>query len=599
MMDEFAEIQADIAAFADDEADVVIDSSGRILFTRAGRDVDCVARTSSDGAVTVEVDGSILPYRRFLTHYLAHLDVFATRILEKRPDLASFIDGPAFLESVAADGRPGQAVALLEAECSGQMSPFAARVVFITADAGHGKTVLLRHFQVVQARRFLEGSAGFVFWHVDLQGRQLLLLTEALMGDVTALRVPGLWMPAVIRLIRQRAIVLAIDGFDELAAEQGTSNALGALAMLVRQLEGRGVIVAASRRAFFDTDAYLQRARMFRQVATDACEFDQLSLQDWGPQEGIAYLTEVEEEGKSFRDAKATYQDLVKQLHGDAAHVILTRPFLLAHVARGLLRYDVTPADFIHAPADPFSGVASVVQAFVEREVSDKWRFRESGEPYLTVDQHMALLGAVAQVMYEEQTDRLSLDVIETIAATLFDDWHVDVGRRAQVMEMVRVHVMLTQPDDDARSRHFDHPEFREYFLAVAMRELLEKAGRGGGTQALGRLLSVAQVSDSTAGYVAGLVELSNEEVARVVSSLAELTRRERRPTFVQVNCGTLIPFFLNAREWDEETIVEGPLVFSSVVFERARITRVAFKGATLLNASFVGSALRGVRFER
>ncbi len=53
-------------------------------------------------------------------------------------------------------------------------------------------------------------------------------------------------MPAVLRLMRQRSIVLAIDGFDELAAEQGSADALGALAMLVRDLQGRGVVIAAS-----------------------------------------------------------------------------------------------------------------------------------------------------------------------------------------------------------------------------------------------------------------------------------------------------------------------------------------------------------------
>lgn len=86
---------------------------------------------------------------------------------------------------------------------------------------------------------------------MDLQGRQLLRLREALAGDLDDLRVVGLYMQSIIRLIRYGYIILAIDGFDELAAEQGSTDALGALAHLVSTLKDSGAIIAASRRTFF------------------------------------------------------------------------------------------------------------------------------------------------------------------------------------------------------------------------------------------------------------------------------------------------------------------------------------------------------------
>ena len=84
------------------------------------------------------------------------------------------------------------------------------------------------------------------------------------MGDLADLRLSGLWMPAVIRLMRRGALVVGVDGFDELAAEQGGADALGALASLVSQLGGHGAVVAASRRTFFDTDDYLRRGGLVR-----------------------------------------------------------------------------------------------------------------------------------------------------------------------------------------------------------------------------------------------------------------------------------------------------------------------------------------------
>lgn len=221
---------------------------------------------------------------------------------------------------------------MLTAECA-EGSPFATRVVFITADAGQGKTILLRQYQRAQAEAFLAGTSASLFWHVDLQGRQLVRLSEALMGDLGDLRVTGLWMPAILKLIQWRVIVLAIDGFDELAAEQGSTDALGALAMLVRQLDGHGVVVAASRRTFFDTEDYLTRAGLLRRSVAAACEFDQIALDPWSPVEVRKFFETFELNGKGLDDPSGTLTALVSELGGDGQHPMLTRPFLVSQLA--------------------------------------------------------------------------------------------------------------------------------------------------------------------------------------------------------------------------------------------------------------------------
>jgi hypothetical protein len=593
------DIRQDLAAFADDEDEVIIEETGRVLFRRHGADLDFHIEVGEDDAPFVRIDDTRLPYRQFLAHNLAQLDVFASRIVDKRPDVSSFIDGPATLETVRTHRVTGRALDLLQQECTGSGSPFATRVVFLTADAGHGKTVLLRHYQRRQAERFVRGHANSLFWHVDLQGRQLLRLHEALMGDVAELRVPGLWMPAVIRLLRRRMLVLAVDGFDELAAEQGTTNALGALALLVRQLEGHGVIVAASRRAFFDTESYLRRSRMFRQVASEACEFDQITLEPWGRDDGIQFLRGIEFDGRGIGRPEQTYNELLEVLQGDADHVMVTRPFLLNHIARGLVIYDTTPADFLQAQSEDMSGVASVVSAFIDREVRDKWRFRETGEPYLSVEQHMVFLAAVAEEMYVAQVERLDLGVVETIATVLLEPWGVDVSRRQEILNMVRMHVLLPPVDGNPGTRHFDHPEFRDYFVALAMKAMLTDAADGAALPQLARFLSVAQISDAVASFAAGLVPLSDSQAVRLAGSLGAIARAERRQTFVQVNCGTLVPFILHGRKSDMEVVIDAPLVFSSIVFENKQLEDVTLRGATFLNVSFLNSTLRHVRFDK
>lgn len=589
---ELDELRADLAAFADEEEDVAVDADGRFLLVR-GRQEISGRLVDIDGVPSVRVGEDELTYRRFLTHYLGRLDLLAQRLLRREP-VGAFIDGPVQLHRPAEDAVVGSALGLLSQECR-EAPSFAARVAFITADAGHGKTALLREQQHRQARAFLAGESSYLFWHVDLQGRQLLRLSEALMGDLGELRVGGLWMPAVLRLMRSRALVLAIDGFDELAAEQGGTDALGALATLVSQLEGSGVVIAAARRTFFDTDDYLRRAGVIGRAITSPCLFDQISLLPWGAEEGVAYLEKV-----GVDQPGATYADIAAELGDEDDHPMVTRPFLLTQVVRALVTYNITPAEFIRSADDPLSGVAAVVQAFVHREVQQKWVYAETGEPYLSVEQHMQVLADVAEEMYRSQRDRLDVDVIETITALLLDQWDIDPSRRHQVLEMVKMHVLLVPPaDSSGQNRSFDHPEFRDYFIAFALRVHLDRVMDGGSARDLARYLSVAQLTDATARYVCGMLERSEDRVRRLLHALEEIVEHEWKPTFLQVNVGTMVPFLCDGLFHDEPVTFSARAVYSSLVLERSRLTNLTIESGSFVNVSLTQAVWQNVTLRK
>lgn len=593
----FEEVREDLAAFADDDEDVVVDPNGQCLFVRGGEEISFTLVTDAENRLFAEFDGTRSPYRDFVAHQLARLEVLAERITTKRHPLPAYVDSQGKLEAPAADSRNGSALQLLHDECSSHAA-FVSRVLFVTADAGQGKTALLRQFQHDQAQRFLSGSSGFVFWHIDLQGRQLLRLSEALMGDLGDLRVPGLWMPSVIRLLRHRALVLAIDGFDELAAEQGGSDALGALALLVQQMGDRGTIVAASRRTFFDTDDYISRARLFSRTGAGDCQFDELRLDEWGEQEGREYLRQVRIDGRGFESSDETYDAIAHELPG-SDHTMLTRPFLLAQIARALLRFDMPAADFIRGMDDPYKGVGAVIEAFVKREVSEKWKQKDTGEPFLTEGQHLDLLADVAEEMFRSQRTSLSVDVIETIATLLFDEWDIEPVRRQEILAMVRMHVLLTPPDEGSfRTRGFDHEEFLAWFTAYALKNRLQRVGIDEEAAALD-LLSVAQLSDATASYACALMERTPTQVRSVVKGLTALADREWRPTYLQLNVGTLIPYLLDGIDLGDRIDVGARIVYSSVVFEGRRLKGVTFRNGSFVNASFVDAEWHDVVLER
>lgn len=593
-MSDLEQIRNDLAAFADDDEGYELDDAGDLLLHRGGVEISARILFEANGSPFVEIRDRKITYHDFIVRELGQMDVLATRLLEKRSGVNAFVNAIARVET--ADGEPHEANALdaLQHQCSDAQG-FRARICFLTADAGQGKTALLREFQEQNARDFLAKKSPFVFWHVDLQGRQLLRLSEALMGDLADLRVAGLWMPAIIRLIRSRALILAIDGFDELAAEQGGSDALGSLATLVQQMDGAGVVVAASRRAFFDTGDYLRRAGMLGRVVAEPCEFNQLNLLDWTSDEAYAFLQKVTVANRRFNQPDQIYAEIVESLGGSNDHPMVTKPFLLSHIARWMLEYDSTFAEFIESNADARAGVSTVVKAYVGREVTEKWRYRDSGEPYLTRDQHIQFLADVAEEMYRAGKDRLPLDVVETLAALRLDEWLITPDRQRQVMEMVRMHALLQQPDGaEGNMRAFDHPEFRDYFVAIALKNHIEDLSRGHADGA-SDYLSIAQLSDSTARYARSQL---GEDVSPIAAAV-ELTRaadRQMRPTFLQVNAGTLIPALVSGLLPETDVALSGRVAYSSLVFENSHLTNLTFERATFTNVSLRNTHWTGVK---
>src|SRR5262249_51809542 len=156
--------------------------------------------------------------------------------------------------------------------------------------------------------------------------------------------------------------------------------------------------------------------------------------------------------------------------------------------------------------------------------------------------------------------------------------------RRQQVAEMVRMHVLLTvPPDGDHRMRAFDHPEFRDWFTAYALREHIRDLGTGRSSTMLGELLSATQMSDATAKYVCALIERDETLVRTAVEQLSSMVEREWKPTHLQTNIGTLIPFLIDGIVFQNRLVVDMNVIYSSLVFEGKTFNNVIFLRGTFV----------------
>jgi len=576
------QIERDFRAFSDNETDVVLDpSSGEVMYYKNGSEQICKLITEGGNDV-VEFQGTRISYRTFIAKHLAKLDLFAQKIMEKRQVSSTYVDSEAVI--IRSKGQSvGTGLELMKNECDSFLE-FGTKVNFVTADAGLGKSMLFKQFQYQQAQRYSLNDTSYLFWHVDLQGRNLVRLAEAIMYDLGELRLPGLYYPSILNLIQKRMIILGIDGFDELAAEIGGPNALSSLSNLVKEMEGEGTLFAASRRTFFDTHDYLQRTSMMKTQNFEDIIFNEIKLQEWSKNEATEYLKKC-----NFPDPEKTFNCIALELH-DSKHPILTRPFLFAKLVSVL---DIEKSDLseIFSGANPQEvGVAVIVEAFIKREVN-KWKERDTitGNPYLSFDQHIEFLSVVAKEMWDTKKDFVTLEEIELFISMLMVDWKIEEAFHPIIVRMIKSHAFLVPVTDSKYSiRRFDHEEFRNYFLARSFANLLENNVKDGNIEVLTKFLYLDQLPDSVAMYCFRYIDLSTrEKVETVLNSFKQIIEKEWKPTYVQQNVGTLLPFLLDRIHSDRTLLVDSKVTYSSIIFENKELRNIIFKNGNFVNISF------------
>lgn len=585
----YEKIIKDISSFADDENDVWVSKKGQVSFERNNVIIEVEICPKRDGSVWIKNNGIEKPYKNFIAEDLADLKTLAERILKQRTISNIYIDPVAILYEDRKKNQ-GTALTLLKSECDNPM-PVCTKIDFVTADAGHGKTMLLQKFQYDQAERYKRGETDYLFFHINLHGRDLIRLNEAIMYELGELRFSGLFYSSVITLIRNNLIILGIDGFDELAAEIGGETALSSLKDLVIKMNGDGILVAASRRTFFSTQDYIEKTKLLGNVVEEAsAQFNEIKLSNWGEVQCIEYLENYP------WDAQVEYNKMLNAIGSASNHPLLERPYLFTKIINVSYEENISPNEFIMRGDTASKGVNGVIEAFVHREV-EKWKDtdKETGKPYLTFDQHMYVLGEIAGEMWNNQTDTLSIEIVQFLLTICIESWEIDPKLQPRIIRMVESHALLIPVDKNSPKRRFDHEEFKNFFLSRYFENLIRDTLIPGNDIKLYNFLSKGPLPDSVASYYAHRVE-TNKKI-EVVKLLISLKNKDWKPTYIQANIGTILPYLLDEVKPSEPIEIDGKITFSSLIFENKNLTNLLFKNCSFINLSFKNTSLHDVRF--
>jgi hypothetical protein len=330
------------------------------------------------------------------------------------------------------------------------------KLIFVTADAGVGKTSLLTELVHERATKYALARSDVLWLYVNAQGSRLAKLDQALAAALDDVRAPFPYH-AVAALVRSEALVLVIDGFDELIGAPGTyDDAYSSLASFLASLEGQGTLVATARSAYYEQE-FLTRVGTIPGLNDDAWSLTRIELLEWNDSERTAFLSGYARRARDHELSPDAFPQAVLDVF-EESHVaeLAAKPFFLSRVAeftsegRGL-------------EAGP-TFLDRLVNTFLARESQEKL-LRISGGPVLSAADFSTFYEEIANEMWREETRELSgasfRELVDVVAQLLGLD---DSSRRVVVDRLPNS--AFVHPGSAPGSVTFQHELFFSYFLA-------------------------------------------------------------------------------------------------------------------------------------
>ena len=352
-------IEQDLAPFADPGTTLEVAMTGRAVTVRwemrAEHKEALFFLSAGLDSVQVSFGGRTYSYSSFLaSEGMADLRTTARMILQAA-GTGPYVQTKARLIGPGGRGDPVPAVALMQ-EALAAPSGSATRILFVTADAGAGKTVVLRELVKTQALAYQQSRTACLYLYVNAQGRALARFHEALATELNELRstIPH---HAIAPLVRAGIVVPIIDGFDELLGVGGYDDAFASLSAFIEELDGYGQLVASARSAYYE-DEFISRASSSSLLGSQAWEVTAVAVAPWGPAERNGFVTLVVPEGERAEVSQKVETAVARN------EELLRKPFFVAKTV-DLLKKGINVGE----GADL---LAQLVTAYLDRERTEK-----------------------------------------------------------------------------------------------------------------------------------------------------------------------------------------------------------------------------------
>ena len=363
------ELKRILTSFADSPANVDI-SKGELLIELHNVLISCTMK-QENGLVYIEEEGRRLTAEKWVIERLGQLPILADRILNFTKEDPFFVR-PRASSLDRLEDNPGEISSSVDdalqhlQEMLDQRPGGTSSIIYLTSDAGEGKTTLINQLARHQAQCYKRKETDWLLLPITLGGRPFLRFDDVIIGALmNRFRFQYLYYDAFVELVRLGALIPAFDGFEEMFIESSTGEAISALSNLLGKLHSEGTMLVSARKAYFEYQSFDTQARLFDSLDERTVSFSRVSLKRWNRKDFIGYCEkrDVLEPGSLYNDVRERFQE---------QHPLLTRAVLvkrLVDMASGTDRYELL-TDLGNAPHDYF---AQFVDAILDREVSEKW----------------------------------------------------------------------------------------------------------------------------------------------------------------------------------------------------------------------------------
>jgi hypothetical protein len=451
-------------------------------------------------------------------------------------------------------------------------------VVFLTAQAGVGKTSLLQHVVHSVAEDYRSGQADALWLYVDAQGRRLAKLDDAISGELGKLRA-AFYFDAVAALVRVGCVVLVVDGFDELLGIQGSyDESFSSLASFLDELKSSGCVVAAARSAYYEQE-FVGRVNSAIGFRTDGWVVNRVRLQDWTPEERDIFVAKrAAAEGLSQAQAEDVRDRVSSAFANESVRHLQGIPFFASRVTDLTLRGETLSfgTDLLE----------QLVNSYVTREAEEKLR-DSPGNSYLTADQLREVFSEIAEEMWRQDTRELSRTSLREILEVWLDVAGLPSDAQLAVIDRGPYSALLQSAEGNKGAVRFEHDVYYSYFLAGPIVDLTRKGDPLPVRQALRRSNLPAEAADMAGARL----HINASEYLNTLIAACE--RQDASTEQVRRNAATIAAGIMRS----SENKFNGKVV-RLLNFVDCDLSQVSLRGAVLRDCSFTGSDLRDFRLE-
>ena len=578
-----------LTAFADKPADVDV---GRGTLLLQLRDEVVEAKLFyREGGVWVEEEG-IRPVSAFqwIVERVARVPLLADRILSYVEDESHFVrpDGRLLdqidVQPTESDGAVVDAVESIESVLSRNPAGVST-VLYLTSDAGEGKTTVINHQALVQAKKFKLKQTDWLLIPIRLGARPFMRLDDIVVAELANKLRFMLFYDAFLELVRLNVLVPALDGFEEVFLESGTGEAVSALGNLINDLEGNGRVLIAARKAYFEIRSFAAQSRFFDTVTTGAADFARVALQRWSRGQFEEYARR-----RGVEDPAGLFQSVAERIGPD--HPLLSRAVLVERLVLVSLDNQLLPL-LDRLGDDPDNYFFEFVDTIVQREATKKWidRVGDAAEPLLTIAEHHKLLAMIAREMWVTGTSALRYDYLDLIAEVFCTEERKSPAVTRQVKERLHQHSLLINIGKGGRQIGFDHEDFQRFFLGQALARELMDANESG----LVAFLRVASLPDQTADAAVNRVRREGVQLEPMVQTLIRTGEAAPDTSYTKENAALLLIRLVGHVSGPPFKIVN--LFFPAEALRGRLISNIAFTDCHFQPTSLVGSTFTQIEF--